>query len=69
MNFTEIMDNQEEILHNKSFDMGYDVLDKIEILIFAKCDSDTIKSEIEGLMIQYDTIRFDLGKIYGENKK
>ncbi len=55
---------QEEALEKESYDTEREILERIQILIAAKWDSDTIKSEIESLMMQYEKLFEELGKIY-----
>jgi len=51
---------QEDALFSEKFDIEFDILDRIDILILCKWDSPTIKHEIEKLCEQREKLSREL---------
>jgi len=61
------MDAKESALYDQYFDIEYELYMKLHTLIDASWDSNTLKLQIQKLLIEYDKIRCELDS-YGEEK-
>lgn len=56
-------EKQEDQLYDELGDLEMEILPKLNTLINAEWDSNTLKTQIESLMKQYNTVMYELGEI------
>ena len=61
------MDKKESELYDEQFDIEWELYSKLDHLIGASWDSNTLKAEIEELMKQLDKVKGELWNIQKED--